>query len=102
MTPREPVLTALNREEPEMISKQFHRPDEDSGVIQAFRRKENPSAQLLTPLRGLRPEGRYLIESFDGAVTSEKTGAELMAAGLNLRLTQPRSAGIWKYTPVKK
>lgn len=91
-------LTPYNRAPDQWVAWQFHLPEKDAGIVQAFRREKNQEDNRSTPLRGLDPAGRYRIVHFDGPDSpEEKTGEEMMKPGLILRLPQPRSAGIWEY-----
>jgi hypothetical protein len=69
---------------------QFHRPDRDEAVVQAFRRPEATEETLTVKLRGLDPERRYAVENLDGG-REVRRGEELLR-GVELRLPERPAA----------
>jgi len=76
---------------------QWHRPDLDAGVIQAFRRTDCPTDTLLVRLRGLNPRSRYAVCNLDSGERRVVTGEELMAAGLSLVAPERPAALLLRY-----
>jgi alpha-galactosidase len=72
---------------------QFHRPDLDAGVVQAFRRADCPTDAVTLHLHGLDPHARYLVTDLDNPTPQEFTGEALMTDGLPLT-TAARPAGL--------
>ena len=70
-------LTPYSLDTDSWIAWQFHRPDLDSSVVQAFRRPDAANDTLTVKLHGLGPEQRYEIQNFDGG-KDIRTGRELM------------------------
>ncbi len=58
-------ITPFSRDDRHWIAWQFHRPDQDEGMIQAFRRKDCPATAMLLPLRGLDPQAAYVVTDMD-------------------------------------
>jgi len=55
-------LTDYNLADDEWLAWQFHRPEADRGMVQAFRRPKCTKAQMWFRLRGLDRTGTYLVE----------------------------------------
>lgn len=72
---------------------QFHCPDLEEGVVQAFRRDGCPTEAARYQLRGLDPKALYILLDLDTQETAEVSGRELTKAGLSIRVEdQPGSA----------
>ena len=92
-------LTPYSRDEGVWIAWQFNRPEAGDGLVQAFRRAESPYVQAQFPLFGLEPDARYRVTNLDGG-EMESTGAELMQAGLEIRIPTRPGAGLHLYERV--
>ncbi len=79
-------LTPYSRSEEVWMAWQFHRPAENDGVIQAFRREQCPYPEAEFQLSGLDPTANYQVVNFDDQVPKRFRGAELLA---NLRIALP-------------
>ncbi|NQU11003.1 alpha-galactosidase [bacterium] len=91
-------LTPYNRDDDQWIAWQFHQPDRDAGLVQAFRRKNSPVAVAFFPLRGLDPTATYVITDQDRqAPPREFPGEALVLAGLAVALPQAPQAGVVVY-----
>ena len=78
------------------IAWQFNRPEQGDGMIQAFRRDENPSEALQAKLQGLEPEAVYSITNLDDDSVMDIAGRELTNDGLNIVIKdKPGSALIY-------
>lgn len=75
---------------------QFHRPNENDGMIQVFRREKAPYETARFQMRGLNKNADYLICDADGG-EFVMSGAELMEIGVEIRILQKRTAKIFFY-----
>ncbi len=81
---------------------QFNRPEEGSGVVQAFRRDFGNSVALMHfKLRGLDPTATYEIKNFDLSAVMHETGHTLMTTGLSVRLNPTPAAATISYKQIK-
>lgn len=78
------------------IAWQFHDAKDGSGIVQAFRRAESPSAEYEISLRGLDPDKVYEVYDEDKDATLKLTGSQL-SSGLLLTLPDPRSSALLRY-----
>lgn len=69
------------------LAYQMHRPSDQSGMVMAFRRKDNASERLSVKLRGLDPEQNYTLLNDNSGESFTKTGAEL-ARGIVLEIDE--------------
>ena len=90
-------LTPYTRANNVWIAWQFHRPEADAGMVQAFRRADCPEATIRVQLRGLKSDSRYEFERLDGASVTVLTGAELMTNGLPVSAQQSPDVAIFTY-----
>lgn len=84
-------LTPYSRATDHWIAWQFHTPETDGGVIQAFRRADASSDTLTVQLHSLVPQQRYEIENLDGG-KEVRTGAELMRGHVVTLRDKPAAA----------
>ncbi|MDD5707462.1 MAG: alpha-galactosidase [Kiritimatiellae bacterium] len=91
-------LTAGNHQDDLWLAWQFHDPDCQEGVIQAFRRPNSPYETARFKLGGLEAAATYVIENLDqpGQIL-EQRGHELMNPGFAATLPEGPQAGIWIY-----
>ncbi len=80
-------LTSYSLADDVWMAWQFHRPTENDGVVQVFRRPASPHESAGLPLRGIDPARTYELTDFDEPAPTRQTGADL-AAGL--RVTMPK------------
>ena len=76
------LLSEWTLDKAKWIGFQFGRPELGKGMLQAFRRQDNPSPTTLVKLRGLSPESRYKLKDLSSKWTGEYTGREPMEEGL--------------------
>lgn len=79
---------------------QFHLPDDDEGIVLAFRREASPYATLQVALRGIAPDETYSVTFIDEqhqSVTNAMSGDEL--AALELRIPTRKNSLLVRYTP---
>lgn len=76
---------------------QFHRPDREEGVVQAFRRQDSREEAATYRLRGLDGASEYQVIDHDAPGIRTMTGRTLMDQGLTIRLPKKPSAAIFTY-----
>jgi alpha-galactosidase len=76
---------------------QFDRPEEDQGVVQAFRRPQSPLTAAQFKLRGLDPAATYVLQNHDVAGTTEISGRELLEQGLSVVVKDRPGAAVITY-----
>lgn len=84
-------LTGWTLDRDNWIAFQFDRSELGKGMIQAFRRQDNPTPSLLVKLKGLDPGSSYMLKDLSSAWTGEYSGRELMEDGL--AVTVPNAPG---------
>ncbi|BBO33698.1 alpha-galactosidase [Lacipirellula parvula] len=82
----------------EWIAWQFNNPEKGEAVVQAFRRQDNEEPEKSLKLQGLDPAAQYRIEPLSGGDAWTESGAKLMDQGLNAKLGEKRSAGLYFLT----
>ena len=88
-------LTPCTASPNEFVAYQFHRPDLDSGIVLAFRRRDCAYRGLVLGLSAVRPQGQYEVEFINEAgerAEQTMTSVEL-AENLVLRLPETAAAG---------
>ncbi len=93
-------LTAYSRSNSEWIAWQFHDPDTNSGLIQAFRRGECDTASIQLKLHGLDPAARYELTGLETPGTNVVSGEELLNSGLTVSLSARPAAAVITYRQV--
>ena len=87
--------TAANR----WLAYQLNRTSDGTGVILAFRRPESTDSTVTVRLHGLKKGAQYeLVNADTGAKTTHT--ANTLANGLQLKLSQPRSSLLIRYSMV--
>jgi alpha-galactosidase len=91
-------LTGLQDHTPDNVwlAYQLNRPSDDTGIVMAFRRKDNQQSEIDVKLRGLLPDATYEVTNADSGEVITTTGADLMQS-LKLKLEQPYSSLLLKY-----
>ena len=80
---------------------QFHRPDLNQGLVQAFRRPAAPSDTDRFPLSDLDQQSGYTITNLDDSTTQTISGHELATKGITIRLSRKPSAATFTYKKIK-
>jgi alpha-galactosidase len=93
-------LTPYSLSPSQWIAWQFHRPEEEKGMIQAFRRAESVYERARFPLKGVNPEKTYRIWNVDGGDPIEMKGKDLLEAGVPVEMPEPSSAVIVQYQAI--
>jgi alpha-galactosidase len=76
---------------------QFDRPEEEQGVVQAFRRPQSPLTAAQFKLRGLDSAATYVLKDHDAAGTLEISGRELLDQGLSVAVKDRPGAAVITY-----
>lgn len=86
----------------EWLVYQFDDPESGSGIVQAFRGKNEKPSSMRIQLKGLQPTLRYSVRDWDRAGEKiEMTGAELMEVGLELKRDEKPQAVVIEYCRVQ-
>ena len=67
------------------------------GVVQAFRRPQNGTANRRFKLRGLNPEGIYKLVNWDTVVETRRRGSQLMNPGLEIDIPDLPGSAVIEY-----
>ena len=91
-------LTGLQDHTPDNVwlAYQLNRPSDNTGIVMAFRRKDNQQPEIEVKLCGLLPDATYEVTNADSGEVITATGADLMQS-LKLKLEQPYSSLLLKY-----
>lgn len=91
-------LTGLQDHTPDTVwlAYQLNRPSDDTGIVMAFRRRDNQQPEIEVRLRGLLPDASYQVTNVDSGEVVTALGSELMQS-LKLRLEKPYSSLLLKY-----
>ena len=91
-------LTGLQDHTPDNVwlAYQLNRPSDNTGIVMAFRRKDNQQSEIEVKLRGLLPDATYEVTNADSGEVITATGSDLMQS-LKLKLEQPYSSLLLKY-----
>ncbi len=76
---------------------QFHRPDLNEGVVQAFRRPQSLVEKESYRLCGLDPSATYALTDLDSQQRTLQNGRDLMERGVAITLTDQPGAAILTY-----
>lgn len=83
------------------LAYQLNKPSDGTGIVVAFRRKDNPQGSTVVKLRGLDPQQVYSVQNGNDGKIAEKTGKEL-ADGLTLEIGEAPGSLLLKYGPAEK
>ena len=86
------LLTTCSTASDAWIALQLHRPDQNAGVILAFRRAASPMNSADFRLSGILPTAQYSFEDADSGAPWTVAGQVLAAKGLSFTIPQPRSS----------
>lgn len=93
-------LTQYSKEQNVWMAWEFFRPEQNDGVIQAFRRENNQHYDAKLRLHGLKSSARYEFTDLDSGKKTEWKGSELMDQGLPLYAAAPRTALILTFKEI--
>ncbi|MEI6970319.1 MAG: NPCBM/NEW2 domain-containing protein [bacterium] len=90
------ALTPYHRSNRQWVARQFDRPEDGRGFIQAIRLPQAPEESLVIYPRGLKPDAVYRFENPETGETRELSGATLLENGFVCKLPK-RAGAIWFY-----
>jgi len=90
-------LTPYERAGYSWISWQFHRPEQDDGLVQVFRRAQSPYECARLLLKALDPDAMYEVRDLDEGEPAVISGAALTEQGLSVAMPNPPQARIIVY-----
>lgn len=91
-------LTPYSLAQADWMAWQFHRPEADAGMIQAFRRAESIYVSAALPLHGLNPAAQYLVTRLGSDRPSHNAiGRNLMEQGLAVTIDERPGAAVFTY-----
>ena len=76
---------------------QYHSPEEDAGVVMAFRRDESPMESARFCLKGLNADVEYILYSRDKGEVSVMTGKEMSEIGVPVSINTKRDSRVIVY-----
>ena len=79
---------------------QFNRPEEEDGMVQAFRREQSADSAKDLRLRGLDSDANYTVTNLDAGVLGTISGRDLMQKGLHIEVAGKPGAAIFIYKKV--
>lgn len=85
-------LSSYSLENDAWMAWQFDRPDLGRGIVQAFRRGASPVFGCEYKLKGLQPDGRYVLRNMDNTDETTASGQEFMDKGLKIQINQQAKA----------
>ncbi|MGC2403164.1 MAG: alpha-galactosidase, partial [Acidobacteriaceae bacterium] len=80
---------------------QFNRPEEEDGMVQAFRREQNVDGAKDLRLRGLDAAANYEVTNLDTGSPTTVSGKDLMQKGIHLEIPAQPGATIVIYKRVR-
>ena len=80
------------------IAWQFHIPDRDEGIVQAFRRSKSEASTNAFQLGGLDLDGTYRVHDLDQDVPVTISGRELIEKGLTVSTANQPGAVVIHYS----
>lgn len=89
-------LTEFSTQSDTWFAVQFHRPTEDAGIVQVFRRENSPYETATFSLGGINANHTYLFTDIDGD-EFVVSGKSLIDEGLKLVIPHKRTAKIYFY-----
>jgi len=76
---------------------QFHDPEHQKGLIQAFRREGCPDTAIRCVLHDLSPKSVYSVTNLDSHETVNVDAGHLATTGLTITLREKPAAAIFTY-----
>lgn len=90
-------LTPYSLQRDRWIAWQFNRPEQGSGVVQAFRHSECEAVSMTFQLKGLESAAQYRVTNFDSPTPSILSGRELMENGLTVQINDKPGSAVIEY-----
>ena len=94
-------LTPYSLDEKKWIAWQFDDPEGNTGLLQAFRRRESNDAAMMFPLQGLDARAMYSLTDLDSEHTRLVSGKDLLKQGLTITISEQPGAALITYSKVK-
>jgi alpha-galactosidase len=94
-------LTPYSLDEKKWIAWQFDDPERNTGLVQAFRRRESNTAARILPLQGLEERAMYSLTDLDSEHTRLVSGKDLLKQGLTITISEQPGAALIIYSKVK-
>ena len=91
-------LTPYSPNLEDWIAWQFHVPDRDEGMVQAFRRSESESPTSTFRLGGLTLDTKYRVHDLDQDAPATISGRELIEKGLTVSTANQPGAVVIHYS----
>lgn len=90
-------LMPYSHDEAVWIAWQFHDPDKDAGMIQAFRRKDSVYSTAELKPKSLTPDATYEVTELGKGKIAEMTGEALMESGLGVTIDAQPGVAVIEY-----
>ena len=94
-------LTPYDASDDAWMAYQFDRPENNDGIVLAFRRSPDSQPTVNIKLHGLNPEARYEISYEDYGITKTETGKEL-SSGFDIKIPQAPGSLLIVYHKAKE
>jgi len=94
-------LTAYNTSDEAWMAYQFDRPEDEDGIILAFRRNLSNAPTCVVKLHGLVPEANYAVNFEDYGLKVSETGRNLLENGLEIRIPNPPGSLLITYQKLR-
>ncbi len=90
-------LSPYSRRDEDWVVWQFHLEEKNAGLLQAFRHPKSPFLEASFKLKGLEPDTVYNLKNFDDGTVVQRSGRDLMDAGITLRMEKAPDSALFKY-----
>ena len=90
-------LTEPNIHDDNWSAVQYHRPENNDGIIQVFRRDKSPYVDSIFFLHGIDPEKTYTFSDGDNALSTDIPGKNLIEDGFFVRIAKTHTSKIFFY-----
>ena len=79
------------------VASQYHRPSQEDGFLQIFRRENAPYTEATYQLRGVSIDKEYTFTDADDGTQFTISGKQLLTGGITFRIPQKRTAKLYFY-----
>ena len=91
-------LTPYSLDQEDWIAWQFHLPNGEEGMVQAFRRSKSEAATSTFRLGGLDPDAKYRVHDLDQDAPVTISGRELIEKGITVSTANQPGAVMIHYS----
>ncbi len=91
-------LTAFSDRAEDWMAWQYHDADDNSGIVQVFKREGSADTAGKYYLSGLEKGATYVVKDIDTGESYEAKGRDLMAEGMDVEIQDAFAAKIFHYT----